>query len=614
VYLYEEVLSKLDDELLTFVLVTAQVEFFSSSLAADLLQQDRLYANKKIKYLVDTSLFIEDLGKRGLENWYQYQPLFALALRRLVKVTPELQLTTIFARASEWFEINKNINQAASCALQAQNFNRILSLIETYWLTLLMEDRGFLLYQWAKELPEEVIRANPLVCSVISISALLEDDVELAMLCDTYAMRHYVSPEQPHFAFAHTLHAQICNLQKRYQEAHEAAQTALRYLDEDDYYFRVSAHQADSFALEVPAWAAYRDILLAYLEPALKDGNKSYLSSHYAFLSSAEGHLGNFSAALGYAKKFYALLGKDAYPYRAIDMNVYYAQMNAAYHRGTIAEAQLYQHKHKQTANHLFASRDLSLSQALEAVLYYLSGEHEKAQELAAASLKQSPYGFLSVLLPLGFIDYLQDHEVIALDVFLMQTSEAYESSYIWKRLYYIDCFLHDDTSVVEKLRADIEEIEESSLLDNVFGQLLLALLEEKAQNPGEAEIELSRALELAESEGIIQLFCNEFSYVMPILERIIHQSDKAPNKFVQKLSLTLTHIASGEVGLTGAAEMISLTPREKDVVFLLVSGLSPQEIATRLSISRETARKHIANVYSKYDVHSRTQLFLRLQ
>ena len=48
------------------------------------------------------------------------------------------------------------------------------------------------------------------------------------------------------------------------------------------------------------------------------------------------------------------------------------------------------------------------------------------------------------------------------------------------------------------------------------------------------------------------------------------------------------------------------LTPRELEVLRLLAEGLESSEIAERLFIAVDTARKHIKNIYSKLGVHSR--------
>jgi len=51
------------------------------------------------------------------------------------------------------------------------------------------------------------------------------------------------------------------------------------------------------------------------------------------------------------------------------------------------------------------------------------------------------------------------------------------------------------------------------------------------------------------------------------------------------------------------------LTPREADVVRLAVAGLSNREIAEELSISERTVETHIASVFNRFDLTSRSQL-----
>lgn len=49
------------------------------------------------------------------------------------------------------------------------------------------------------------------------------------------------------------------------------------------------------------------------------------------------------------------------------------------------------------------------------------------------------------------------------------------------------------------------------------------------------------------------------------------------------------------------------LTARERDVLGLICEGLADKEIASRLKLAPNTVRNHVATVYSKLDVHSRS-------
>lgn len=56
----------------------------------------------------------------------------------------------------------------------------------------------------------------------------------------------------------------------------------------------------------------------------------------------------------------------------------------------------------------------------------------------------------------------------------------------------------------------------------------------------------------------------------------------------------------------TGTLSDSPLTQRERDVLHLIANGLKQKQIAVQLSISMETARKHIKNAYKKLGAHNK--------
>lgn len=59
------------------------------------------------------------------------------------------------------------------------------------------------------------------------------------------------------------------------------------------------------------------------------------------------------------------------------------------------------------------------------------------------------------------------------------------------------------------------------------------------------------------------------------------------------------------------SSEIESLTPREGEVLQLIMHGLTNKEIAARLSVSLASVKFHLQNVYEKLHVHSRTDAVL---
>lgn len=76
-------------------------------------------------------------------------------------------------------------------------------------------------------------------------------------------------------------------------------------------------------------------------------------------------------------------------------------------------------------------------------------------------------------------------------------------------------------------------------------------------------------------------------------------------------------HVAAAVVKILArltkpTAPAVALSPRELDLLRLMVEGLTAKEIATRLDISIHTADTHTRNLFTKLGVHSRAAAVAR--
>jgi len=84
------------------------------------------------------------------------------------------------------------------------------------------------------------------------------------------------------------------------------------------------------------------------------------------------------------------------------------------------------------------------------------------------------------------------------------------------------------------------------------------------------------------------------------------------PGVAAEAVAVTLAPASAAELEPLRLA-LYDLTPREREVVRLLVRGETNDEIARLLWISRHTVKDHVKAVYAKLGVASRAELSARL-
>jgi LuxR family maltose regulon positive regulatory protein len=137
---------------------------------------------------------------------------------------------------------------------------------------------------------------------------------------------------------------------------------------------------------------------------------------------------------------------------------------------------------------------------------------------------------------------------------------------------------------------------------------------------PG-ASTELKQALLLAEPESYIRSFVDNGPPMAELLQKYLADStlcsvEPAPSpEYVRKLLAAFDSDRLSAAADTSNQSLVDpLTERELEVLSLIASDLSNQEIADTLIISKNTLKTHIKNIYDKLDAHSRLQAVTKAQ
>jgi LuxR family maltose regulon positive regulatory protein len=145
--------------------------------------------------------------------------------------------------------------------------------------------------------------------------------------------------------------------------------------------------------------------------------------------------------------------------------------------------------------------------------------------------------------------------------------------------------------------------------------EMLTALALQAQGNTRQALTTLGAVLAQAETEGYVRLFADEGQPMLRLLAQISSYTT-ASSSYIQRI---LSAIPSAQQALPSPTkaevpEMLldPLSGREREVLALLAAGASNQQIADRLVISLNTAKRHVKNILGKLDVTNRTQAVAR--
>ncbi|MFZ0578532.1 MAG: LuxR C-terminal-related transcriptional regulator [Psychrobacillus psychrotolerans] len=196
---------------------------------------------------------------------------------------------------------------------------------------------------------------------------------------------------------------------------------------------------------------------------------------------------------------------------------------------------------------------------------------------------------------------------------FLLDITKSYEP--FWRLTY--TRFLLKSSLNEEALHTIIqvktEAQQEGQLATLIEATVLEVICHDQMTNHDVAFKTLHDAFQLAATYGYIRTFLDEKG-VLPIIERYFRNPSYVGN-WNPLLQDHLAKLKECIPLLKGIKQVIEpLTPREKDILKLIIAGAKNREIANELDLSQGTVRVYISTIYSKLGVTSRVQALLLAQ
>lgn len=635
-YLLEEVLQSQPESIQSFLLHTSILDQLCGPLCDAVIGHtiDSFASSQTIlESLEHKNLFIIPLDDR--REWYRYHRLFAdLLKQRLTLLHPDIE-QELQKRASDWYEGNELIEAAIEHALAAGDSERAASLIEHCAETTLMQSQVTTLSGWLEQLPEEEIHRRPTL-GVYHAWALLWKGAPLEAI---EARLEIAASREDHPAEVLPLQAFLAIYNGDISNAEKLAGQALEKLPEEDNLLRSIAYfilasvyitKGDTSkgfqTLEETARVSRRagNVMMAVLvfcelgDQRYKQGRLHQAKTLYQ--QALELGTNEQGEQLPVAGKALIGLGDITREWNDFENAERFLTDGIALAEqwsvlGTFeGYLNLIMLKDSQgdtrTADEMFSyARELAFqfdaSEMDDLVIDMFAARRDIALgdlQSARQWAEHRDQGIRSSKLDSGKFDDI-----------LIARMQKYENI-IFARLLIAEEQYAQALTLLEQVLPEVIQAERLMLIVEVESLQAIAL-QALGKKP-EAITVLSNALKLAEPEGFVRIFVDQGQAVKELLEMTRkEEEEKTIVAYIDRLLEAYTHKPGMEVTAPSRQKRHIIEPlsdREMEVLRLLPTGLSSTEMAEELTISVNTLRTHLKNIYAKLGVHSRYEAIER--
>ncbi|AHY45641.1 ATP-dependent transcriptional regulator [Rubrobacter radiotolerans] len=650
-YLVEEVLGRQPERVRGFLLKTSILERLSGPLCDAVTGQQR--SSALLEALERGNLFVVPLDDR--RRWFRYHHLFADVLRaRMMEEQPD-RASTLHRRASEWYERNGSPADAIRHALAAGDFGRAADLVELAALEMLGSSSQETLYRWLMTLPDEVVRARPVLSAYYAFTLFgrgdfeavdarlrdaerwLDTEAETGVRREAPSVGMVVVDEAAFGSLPGTIsiaRAYIAGARGDVRGTVKHARQALELLPEDDHLWRGAA----AALLGIAHWtdgdleAAHRSFAEGVAHQQIAGHTRFQIAGTHilADIRIAQGRLHEAVRTYEQSLRVATEQGEPVWG----TANLYVGLSELHRERGDLRAAKQHLLRSKELGEHVGlpetryrwyvalarikeAQGDLdgALDLLDEAEIQYVESPDPDVRPIAALKTRVwVAQGRLAEALGWAReqglsahddLSYLREFEHITLARVLLARykSDREERS------------IHEAMGLLKRL---LKAAEEGGRMGSVIEILMLQALAHEAQGDSPSALApLERALTLAEPEGYVRVFVDEGRPMAGLLSEAVAHGIM-PDYAGRLLAVfeAETHKSEDESHLPNALPARSviepLSARELEILRLIAQGLSNRQIGERLFLALSTVKGHNRIIFSKLMVGRRTEAVAR--
>ena len=632
-YLAEDVFACLPAELKQFLLCTCVLEELSAPLCNFIT--GRADSAKLLEQLERDGVFLTRTVDQA--RIYRYHSLFSGFLRDQLLANTQFDARTLQLAASDWFAREGRPVPAIEHAILARDYSLAMKLLGPNIEQLLMNGRLELLRRWFEFLPSEVLKQHPDIVMIFALALpgsprypkmmrILDEfaNVDGTVPAWTVAPRAYLLTMEDQLSQCFQLcqneiasrslglNAQdgcIALFYSNTLAAKNLLPEALRYLDLSKRAFSViNSVVGIALADQVQAMAEIGQGLLRNATVRLRSAYNSITGADQASIGATVGVAlavalyegGDLVTSERLLNQCLALIEDSGYP----DIQI----------RGTVTLARVVNWR----------------------------GNHDRALELLTNLERLGHRAGLPRLVANAWLERSR-MAVIAGDFSLAQDFFDYASNdVLWKSFEGFSPFANDVESVlIGRLRLMIHTNRLDVAISTLKGELKTAALSKRIFLEQKLKILLSYALyisgdnrsamrhlkevlQFSSAEGFVSLFLDEGPRISEMLKRYaaITSEESSAEGILPKFLDTLIHshgytdVQPFQTPKPARAHLIpesteTLTRREVEVLQMLASGISNQELADRLFVSESTIKTHLAKINAKLGTRNRAQAII---